>query len=242
MATLNFDARTVAPDDPREVLPPGWYNVTIDESEMKPTKDGSGAYLSLRYSVLDGQFAGRKIFQNLNLRNNNATTVEIAYKQLSGICHAVGLLTVQDSSQLHGLPFQVRVKIRKDPTGQYEDQNDVSGYKVVGAAAGAGAAPAATPPPGWAGAAPQQPPAAAPQQYAPPPAAPAPTGAGWPPPAPPQAAPVAPQQPAAAPAAAPPWAGQQQAAPVQQPPAAPAAAAPAAPAAAGAPPPWAQQG
>jgi Protein of unknown function (DUF669) len=248
MAQLNFDASTVAPNTgTQDAIPAGWYNVQIDQSEMKPTKDGSGAYLELRLAVLDGQYVGRKVFARLNLRNNNATAVEIAYKDLSAICHATGVMQVQDSSQLHGRPMKIKVSVRA-ATGEYEASNEVKAYKninenVGGPVAGATAAGSATP---W-GAAPQAAaPAAmpwgAPQQ----PAAPVAPAAQFAPPQPPAMAPQAPAwQP---PAAAQPWA-QQPAAPQQAPqqfqqpaaPVAPQQPAPQAAAPAGATPPWMQQ-
>ena len=146
MATLNFDANAVQPDIPFEPIPSGWYNAIIDESEMKPTRDGSGAYLALRFNILDGQYAGRKVFTRLNIRNQNPVAQDIAQKQLSSICHAVNILTLQDSSQLHALPMQIRVKVTTDPTGQYDPSNEISGYKAIGAGNGQGvAAPLAAP-------------------------------------------------------------------------------------------------
>jgi hypothetical protein len=260
MAQLNFDASQVAPDtgggDP---VPAGWYNVMIDESEMKPTKAEGGLRLSLRFTIMDGQYANRKVFTGLNLKNANPVAQEIAYKQLSAICHAVGVMQVQDSQQLHGRPLKIKVKV-KAAQGDYEASNDITAYKnineqvdgPVAGAAPAGApwataqAPAPQPQAPWAGqpaAAPVAPaPQFAPQQPAPAPAAPA-----WQPPA--AAQPWA-QQPAQAPQpqfqqpvqqpAPQPQAPSPQAAPAQAPGAVPpwmqqAAAAPAA----GATPPWA---
>lgn len=241
-AILNFDATTVAPDtgggDP---VPAGWYNVMIDESEMKPTKAEGGLRLSLRFTILDGQYANRKVFTGLNLKNANPVAQEIAYKQLSAICHAVGVMQVQDSQQLHGRPLKIKVKVRA-ASGDYEASNDITAYKNIneqvdgpatgGAPAGA---PWATTPAAAPAAAPQQPawapqPAAAPvapaPQFAPQQPAPAPAAPAWQPPAAQQPwAQPAPQQPAAEP---------QPQAPVAQP-------APAAEPQPGATPPWMQQ-
>lgn len=196
MANLgNFDARQVEPAKAPEPIPTGWYNGKIIESEMKPTKDkgdGSppGAYLALTIEVVGGQYNGRKVFDRLNLQNNNPLAVEIAYKTLSAICHATGVMQVQDSSQLHGIMLQVRVvqKAAHTEGGQtYDASNEVKGYKPAEGGV-AGGPPAGFAPPAPAPApAPTTPWAAAP--------APAPAAAPWAPPA------------AAAPAvAAPPWA------------------------------------
>lgn len=239
MANLGctFDATTVAPQQAFEPIPAGWYAAMIDDSEMRPTKDGSGAYLLLRFVVMEGQYANRKVFARLNLQNRNETAVNIAQQQLSAICHAIGVFQVADSQQLHGKPMQIKVKYVQ-AEGNYEASNDVTGFKAYGETT---AQPAAMPAP--APSAPTAAPAA--PSYAAPQVAPAPAA----PVAAPQAAPVAsaPVAASAAPVAAPAAPAPAPAAPVAEhaPQAAPAAApSPAAPVAqteeAPMTPPWAQ--
>jgi len=230
MAQLNFDASQVAPSEALEAIPAGWYNAQMTASEMKPTSDGTGAYLQAEFTVLSGDYAGRKLFDRINLQNKNPVAVEIGYKTLSAICHAVGVIQVQDSQQLHGRPLQLKVSLRAAGPGadgkHYEASNEVKGYKgmdgagVPMAGAPAGGAPSWAPQAPAQQAAPQYapPPAAAPQQWAPPaqPAAAAPQQWQQPAPQAPQApapqqwAPPA-QQAAPAPqqaAPTPPWQGQ----------------------------------
>jgi hypothetical protein len=169
MVQLNFDARQHAPLD-NDPIPEGWYNLIIDESNAVPTKDGNPNHLRLvlRFSVMDGPHQGRKIFNGLNIRHTNIQTMEIANRELSSIAAAVGIPYVQDSQQLHNLPMKGRVKTRKDPTGQYDDQSEIKSYKPISfvppggfVQPGAPQQMASAPPTGWA---PQQ---AAPQQAAP---------------------------------------------------------------------------
>lgn len=129
-AMLNFDAAQVAPQQSFEALPAGWYNFIIVGSEMKPTKDGQNQYLRLTLKVLDGQYANRQLFDNLNLTHSNPIAVEIAQRKLSAYCHATGVIQVQDSSQLHGIPFKARVSVRP-ADGQYEASNDIKDVKHV---------------------------------------------------------------------------------------------------------------
>lgn len=223
MAVLNFDATQVEPDTGFETIPAGWYNTAIDESELKPTRDGMGSYLQLRFNVLDGQYVGRKLFARLNIRNANAQTVEIALKQLSAIGHAVNVLHIQDSAMLHGIPLKIKVKIRP-ASGDYEASNDITAYRNINEQVDmAGAAPAGVaqfaPPamPAGFGA----PPVAQPQAFAQPPVqqfAPPPQQF-VPQQVPDQQFAQQPQQPQAAPAQQP-WAQPpvQQAIPQQQPP------------------------
>ena len=122
-----FDATTVAPSAPMETVPPGKYEVQIVRSEMKPTKDMAGQYLWMEMDILSGEHTGRKLFDRLNLINNNATAVEIAQGALSAICHAVGVMSVDDSEKLHFKPLVANVVV-KPAQGQYSAQNEVKGY------------------------------------------------------------------------------------------------------------------
>lgn len=231
---LNYDATNAPINRPLDPIPSGWYNAKVVETAQEPTRAGDGHFLKVTTEIIDGPFAGRKLFDQLNLWNSNPTAVEIAYKTLGAIQHATGVLNMQHTDQLLNIPLKVKVKLKParqetNPDGtpgkSYDASNDVKGYDhinsahdVVSAPAGgvAGAPTGAAPP--WA--APGAPaPAAAPQ--------PAPGAPQWQPPAP-AAAPAPAQAPAwQPPAAAQPW---------QQPGAQAAPSAPPAPAAPPAPP------
>lgn len=223
-----FDARQVEPAS--YALPPvlADYHVRIIESEPKPTKNNDGGYLGFQIEILDpGPYLGRKVPHNLNLFHSNPQTVEIAYRQLSALCYVTGVFNIQDSRQLHNIPFIATIGPQKD-NPQYANVyavKDING-NLPGKTASPVAAPAAVPPaaapaPAWAPPQAAQPPAA--PAWAPPAVAtaPPPAAAPWSPPAAaatpppvwtPPGAPAAP--PAAAPApwspgaspAAPPWA------------------------------------
>jgi hypothetical protein len=111
MANLNFDATGIEPNQPFEPLPPGSYVAQIVASEMRPTKKGDGQYLELELEVLEGPYQGWKLFDRLNLVNDNPKTVEIAQRTLSSICHATGRMQVQESVELHHIPFIADVRV-----------------------------------------------------------------------------------------------------------------------------------
>jgi hypothetical protein len=122
MANLNnFNANQVEPSSNLEAIPAGKYLAVITESELKPTKSGSGSYLQLTFQVLEGEYKGRFLWSRLNLHNANPTAVKIAQAELSAICRAVGVLTPGDSVELHNLPLVINVKCRKR-----EDSGDVT--------------------------------------------------------------------------------------------------------------------
>lgn len=229
MSGFQFNAAQVAPAVALEPIPAGWYLVKMVESEIKPTNDQTGAYLLATFQVLAGPYAGRKLFARHNVRNANAQAVDIGMRQISAICHATGVMQINDTTQLHDRPLEAMVKL-KPAEGNYSASNDVDGYRAVGSGKtpadnGAGAGGAASAP---AMAAPGNPAPA----FAPPPAggfAPAPMP-GQPAPnfAPPTAVPPNAAPPAAAPPAfAPPAFAPPAAAPAPAaPPPAPAAAFP----------------
>ena len=138
MANLNgFNAAQVEPSQDFEPIPAGKYQAMIVESTMKATKSGGGQYLQLTFQILDGPYKGRNVWARLNLHNSNATTVQIAKQELSAICRAVGIMTPRDSQELHRIPLQinVRVKKRNDSDGF---TNEIKGYSSKAAAAAIG--------------------------------------------------------------------------------------------------------
>lgn len=176
--TLNFDASQVAPSQAFETLPTGWYNAIIDDAEIKPTKAGDGAYINYRFSILDGQYKGQKVWAMLNMKNPNSEAERIAREQLSALCHAVGRLQINHIAEVKNIPLQIRVKLNP-ADDRYDANNSVVGYKVF-EGGNAGMQPPAAP----------MPPAQAPATYAPqpwqqnqpqPPAAPAQAPQAYPP-------------------------------------------------------------
>ena len=148
MADLSgFDANQVEPSADFEPIPAGKYLAVITESEMKPTKAGTGHFLQLTFQIIEGDYKNRLLWARLNLDNPNATAVQIARAELSAICRAVGIMTPNDSIELHNLPLIIHVKCkRRDDTG--EITNEIKGYskKDTPPSAPAAATPNSTPP------------------------------------------------------------------------------------------------
>jgi len=127
MELNGFDANTVDPAQSREPVPAGWYKAVITESEEKPTKAQTGSYLQMTMEIIEGEHAGRKVFERLNLNNPNATAVEIAQRTLSSICRAVGVMTPRTSQDLHDKPLMLKVKVKPAKDG-YDASNEVGEY------------------------------------------------------------------------------------------------------------------
>lgn len=133
LASYGFDSSAEEPNEGFSVIPNGTYTAIVSDSEMKTTKDGRGQYLALTFEIIEGSCKGRRLWSNLNLKNDSADAVKIARGELSAICRAVGIMRqINDSVELHDKPLTITVKIckRKD-TG--EDANRISRYEKAGA-------------------------------------------------------------------------------------------------------------
>lgn len=141
MANLNgFNAHEVEPSTSFDPLPAGKYIAAITGSEMKATKRGDGSYLQLEFTVLEGDCKGRKVWSRLNLNNPNKQAVEIARGELSAICRAVGVMTPRDSVDLHNIPLEITVKVKKRQDND-EFTDEISAYGPKGAAGANGQRP-----------------------------------------------------------------------------------------------------
>lgn len=130
MPILNFDASQIEPSSPLDPIPAGKYVAEITASDLKPTKKGDGTYLELEFTVLQGEFKGRKVWDRLCLRHPNVQAKEIAESNLAAICRAVGQVMVKDSVQLHHRPLQIRVKCKQSNVND-EIYNEIKGYEKV---------------------------------------------------------------------------------------------------------------
>jgi hypothetical protein len=153
MASLNFDANQVDPSVALDPLPAGKYLAVISESELKPTKTGVGKYLQLTFQIIDGEFKGRLVWARLNLENKSEMTVKIARGELSAVCRAIGVMQPKDSVELHNVPLEINVGLKKrDDNGEFT--NVIKGYArkggggspAGGRAPAVGVGPGSTPP------------------------------------------------------------------------------------------------
>ncbi|MBR9690405.1 DUF669 domain-containing protein, partial [Candidatus Woesearchaeota archaeon] len=110
------------------VIPVGKYNVQITKSELVDTAKKNGQQLKLQFKVIDGKFKGRMVFAGLNIDNPNPKAVDIAIRELTSIVKACGKVDIQDSSEIHGIPLTVSVKITP-ASGNYPEKNEITKYE-----------------------------------------------------------------------------------------------------------------
>lgn len=157
MPELQFNATNVKPASVAQPQLPisgkEGHDVVITASEILENAAKNGGFLALNLLVTAGEYQGAEGVYRLNLYNNSEKAVEIAYGQLSAICHVVNVFNVSATEQLHNIPFKAIVGLQKPPNE--EGYTEIKGVlhsdgslpgKSTGAATTATGASDATPP------------------------------------------------------------------------------------------------
>ena len=117
MATIMFNAAEVQPDT-HEVLEAGVYEAVIVSSESQAMKSGNGMGFNFKFEVVSGPKKGKTVFAWITFEHRTSPDAQrIGQGQLSAICHAVGVMQLNDTAQLHHLPLMITVAVdKKDPS------------------------------------------------------------------------------------------------------------------------------
>lgn len=96
----DFDARSVQPQQGMTGHPPGIFEFQITNTYLKDNQKKDGAMLVVEMTSPVGRIENR-----YNIANPNAKAVEIAQKELSALCHAVGIFQVKYPKNPDGTPI-----------------------------------------------------------------------------------------------------------------------------------------
>jgi hypothetical protein len=110
-----FNARNFDPEQGVGGFPIGNHLIKNIASEVKATKAGDGGYLQFTGQILDGEHAGTTGAIRINLYSASPDAARIAHGQFSAMCHVCNVMDVQDSSQLHEIPYRIEVGLQKEP-------------------------------------------------------------------------------------------------------------------------------
>jgi hypothetical protein len=125
-----FDPNDVDPIDNFGSIPEGEYEAEIIESHQRDTRAGDGSFIELTFRITSGPFENRQLIDRLNLNNPSVRAVQMARASLAAICRAVGIDSLNDSTELHHLPMQIEVRQRpRTDTG--EMTSEVINYRTL---------------------------------------------------------------------------------------------------------------
>lgn len=134
MVEFQFDSSGIDPTNPFEPIPAGRYQAVLVRSEFKVTRNFDGKYLELEFDI-DGNvhpdYAGRKVWDRLNLENKNPKAVQMAQRKLSALSNAIGVPKWTNTDELHGRPVSIDVKVRPADE-KYDASNDIRWYYAPG--------------------------------------------------------------------------------------------------------------
>ena len=132
-----FDDRSVAPaTGSLDPVPPGEYILQLEKGEVAYTSTGTGVLFKARFAILEGEYSGRAIFANYNVRNNNQQAQLIGIAEMKAFAMAIGVDwedARKETDLLLYKPFLARVGMERESinknTGQaYPPRNKVLRY------------------------------------------------------------------------------------------------------------------
>jgi Protein of unknown function (DUF669) len=122
-----FNADTEEGTPPRELLPAGKYKADITSATCAPTKNGRGQMVSLTWTIAEGDYQNRLVFQGILVQHDSEDAQRFGRQKFKDVCVACNVTgEITDLSVLLYTTCVISVIIRKDKDGQYPDKNEVA--------------------------------------------------------------------------------------------------------------------
>ncbi len=124
MAQLNVNLSDVNEKDAEGgggvIIPRDRYLLNIVEGEVKRNSKNTGDLFEYKAEVVEGEFAGVKVFGNINVTHQNTTAQKIGQAQLAALAEATGIgkANLTDTDQFLFQPFYADLDVET-----YEDRN-----------------------------------------------------------------------------------------------------------------------
>jgi hypothetical protein len=110
-----------------DLLPIGIYSAQIIEAEVTVPQSQDGQNIRLTWSIIDGEYEKRQVWHNITFQHSSTRAQEIGRRQLKDLCEACGITTgISNPDPFKFIPCKIRVGIKKDKDGIYDDKNVVT--------------------------------------------------------------------------------------------------------------------
>ena len=121
-----FDVPNEEGTPPMKLLPKGKYKAEITDASVGPTKNGRGQAVTLTWTVVEGEYEHRLLFQRILIQHESAEAQRFGRQKFKDVCVACGITDpVTDLSVLCFKPCTISVAIRQDKEGKYDDKNEI---------------------------------------------------------------------------------------------------------------------
>ena len=135
-----FDLNGVEESTSFEVIPKGTYNAVIEEMEFTESQSSGAPMLKAVFSITDGEFAERKIFDYYVLTGEGAKYALPKLKQLlSRVCPEVDLASFNpvafaESGAAINRPCQIKLAVTTQKKGEYKGEKRNNVREIMSAA------------------------------------------------------------------------------------------------------------
>lgn len=120
-----------------EPVPPGKYTLQCEKEEMTYTSSGLGIIFKVAAAIVTGEYAGRMVWMNFNIRNPSEQAVTIGVSELKALMAAIGIdwetFRSGDTSMILYKPFTAELGMEREninpKTGKpYPPRNRITKY------------------------------------------------------------------------------------------------------------------
>jgi hypothetical protein len=121
-----FETENEEATPPFVLIPRDRYTAEIVSAKAGATKNGKGYSVSLNWSITEGDYENRTVFQNILIQHESAEAQKYGRQKFKDVLNALGIKeTVTDLSVMLHKPCLIGVNIRQDKSGQYPDRNEI---------------------------------------------------------------------------------------------------------------------
>jgi len=139
MASLSFAASVEASKSTsRGPIPAGVYTAIVSAEQEKPVKSGAYNYIEVEFTVVDGEFDGRRAWQRFLVGHPDKAVSGRHQSDMKALMIGCGLPDAQESSELRDIPFSLKLGVKKNKESG-EDEQAFYGYSTLSGAAPANA-------------------------------------------------------------------------------------------------------
>jgi hypothetical protein len=123
---IPFDTANEEASPAFALIPMGRYKAEIRSAKCGTTKNGAGYQVILNWSILEGEYENRTVWQSILIRHTSEDATRIGKQKFKDVLNAVGFTDeVTDLNVLLHKPCMIGVVVRQDKEGRYPDKNEV---------------------------------------------------------------------------------------------------------------------